>query len=205
MSKSIIYISANREPEKVMNICLESIAFAPLSIISVTQKPVDLGHNICVGDIGQAHNHIFLQMYIGCKNTLADTVYWCESDTLYPPEHFAFEPSDSKAIYFNTNIYRWYKEHYIKKKRPSVCSLVANRKHLLKALRYILFESGGRNKDWKIRFNQQHFTTNQPIINIYHPNGLHKRLSAVEGKMKHRIPYWPKASVLLKGDKNGSI
>ena len=199
MSKSIVYISANTEPENIARLCRKNLMRVNMSCISVSQEPLSFGHNICIGRIGQAEMHIFMQMYIGCMNTLADTIYWCEADTLYPPEHFSFEPENPHAIYFNDNIWRWYKGHYVKKRKPSACSIVARREHLIKTLEYILFTRGSSNKDWKIRFNQQIFTTHQPIINIYHSNGTHKRLSATVGKLKHNIPYWPKASALLKG------
>ena len=196
MKKGIIYISANNEPFEIHDLCSRNIANKGLPIISVTHKPMQLGKNICVGDIGRSEKNIFLQIQIGCENIDTDCIFWCESDTLYPPEHFLFNP-ENNSVWFNENIWRWHKGFYIKKKNPSVCSLVANREFLLKITNYYL-KNHPNIKDWKIKHNAKVFCTFQPIVNIFHKKGMHKFLSGVSGKYTRNIQYWPKSTKLLK-------
>jgi len=196
MNKAIVFISSNREPDNIIKLCSENLKKIGLPIISVTQKPMDLGKNICVGDQGQSEVNIFWQIGLGCLEAKeADCIFWCESDTLYPPEHFLFTPTDD-TIWFNANIWRWHKGYYIKKKRPSVCSLVSEKLRLINMIDYYL-KNHPKIRDWKKRFGERHFFTHQPIVNIFHQNGLHKKLSAVEGKYTRRLPYWPRSKSLL--------
>ena len=63
MGKTIIYYTANREKESFENKVRENIlkVKGDLPVISVSQKPIDFGKNICVGDIGQNYLNAFRQ------------------------------------------------------------------------------------------------------------------------------------------------
>ena len=39
-------------------------------IISVSQKPMDLGNNICVGDVERSSQNGYMQLLIGCVKLL---------------------------------------------------------------------------------------------------------------------------------------
>ena len=75
-----------------------------LPIISVSQKPLDFGHNICVGDIGQSYYNCYKQILIGAKAAQTDFVICAEDDTLYTPEHFLHRPA-SNAFCYNKNMF----------------------------------------------------------------------------------------------------
>lgn len=64
---TIIYYTANFISEKFMeNIKSQLLTAAgDLPIISVSQKPMKFGQNICVGNIGRTHINIWRQAYIG--------------------------------------------------------------------------------------------------------------------------------------------
>lgn len=73
-----------------------------LPIISVSQKPMKLGKNICLGDVGHSYLNCRKQMLMAAKLAKTEYVIHTESDVLYPPEYFKFEPSgDNIYRYFN--------------------------------------------------------------------------------------------------------
>jgi len=106
---TIIYYTANRiaEPfgERVRQHLRETAAGIP--IISVTQKPVDLGRNICLGDIGFSTYNVYWQILVGATAALTPYVACAEDDTLYTREHFEERPP---ADEFGYNRSRWWVE-----------------------------------------------------------------------------------------------
>ena len=73
-----------------------------LPIISVSQKPMNLGTNICIGDVGHSYLNCRKQMLMAAKLAKTEYVINTESDILYPPEYFTFQPSgDNIYRYFN--------------------------------------------------------------------------------------------------------
>lgn len=67
ITKSIVYYTSNHEkPEFEQKIIDDLLSKrGDLPIISVTQKPMDLGTNICVGDVGLSYLNARRQMLIG--------------------------------------------------------------------------------------------------------------------------------------------
>jgi len=102
---TVVYFTANFIPlswEKfVTETLLKSIGDLPL--ISVSQKPMDFGFNICVGDIGRSHLNIYRQMLIGAKATETEYIAFVEDDVLLPLEHFIFRPSAPDVAAYNMN------------------------------------------------------------------------------------------------------
>ena len=99
--KTIIYYTNNKEnPEfekKIQETILENSLGLP--IISISQKPIDFGQNICVGDVGSSYFNQFRQIQIGYKTAKTEYVIDAVADTLYPKDYFAFKPTG--------NIYRY--------------------------------------------------------------------------------------------------
>ena len=104
---TILYYTSNKEEEgfedRVRKNLLENCGNLP--IISVSQKPIDLGTNICVGDIGVSGFNMFRQVLIGCKAAKTKFIISAEADTLYPPEYFTFRPEKDNVCYRNSNLY----------------------------------------------------------------------------------------------------
>jgi hypothetical protein len=113
---SIIYYTDN----KVSNLFAESIRAHLLSIagdipiISVSQKPINLGHNICIGEIGSSIYNCYRQVLIAACAAKTDYVIHCEDDTLYNIEHFAYRPPLDTFAYNKSrwwveeqNVFRW--------------------------------------------------------------------------------------------------
>jgi len=106
---TLIYYTANTIPdsvgEKIRQHTLE-VAGNEYPIVSVSQKPINFGINICVGEIGQSYYNMHRQMLIAAENAKTKYVAFCDDDTLYNKEHFACRPSSDDTFAFNLNW--WY-------------------------------------------------------------------------------------------------
>lgn len=102
---TVLYYTANREQpefeEKIIANLLKQCGNLP--IISVSQKPISLGKNICVGDVGFAAYNEWRQIQIGAQLTKTPYIAFAESDFLYPREYFNFVPP-KKGLYRYDNI-----------------------------------------------------------------------------------------------------
>lgn len=72
-------------------------------IISVSQKPLNFGENICVGEIGKSCYNFFKQMLIGAQQVKTKYIVHVDDDTLYVPEHFTYRPPDENTFIYNTH------------------------------------------------------------------------------------------------------
>lgn len=109
MSKdvTILYYTSNREDEVFEKKIRENILknSSGLPIVSVSQKPIDFGHNICVGKHQNCYYNEFKQIQIGIKNIKTTWVLVTEADVLYPPDYFNFIPSDDFIAYRYTPVW----------------------------------------------------------------------------------------------------
>jgi len=106
--KTIIYCSSNKEcpafEQRVRDNILKNCGGIP--IVSVTQKPIDFGKNICVGeDVGVSGFNFFKQVLIACKEAKTKFVISAEADCLYPEDYFEFTPERDDICYRNSNLY----------------------------------------------------------------------------------------------------
>ena len=105
---TIIYCSSNRElpafEAKIIANLLKNCGGLP--IISVTQKPMKLGRNICVGGtVGVSGFNYFRQFLLGCEAANTEFIISAEADCLYPPDYFTFRPDRNDICYRNSNLY----------------------------------------------------------------------------------------------------
>lgn len=113
--KTIIYLTENRLEESIALKCREQLkkAAGDNPIISVSQKPIDLGTNICVGDIGRSWLNLYKQQLVGLKAATTKYIAIAEHDVLYTEEHFAFDPPKDDVFYYNHNCWfvEWHGNH----------------------------------------------------------------------------------------------
>lgn len=104
---TIIYYSSNQENEGFERRTREHLKQIAnnLQIISVTQKPVDLGKNIVVGDVGASGFNMFRQVQIALREVKTKFVLSAEVDCLYPPDYFTYSPPREDKCYRNSNLY----------------------------------------------------------------------------------------------------
>ena len=110
MKKTIVYFTDSRLEEELDYAVRKQLLKAAngIPIISVTQKPVDFGKNICVGFKPRCYLSLYEQLLIGIKAAEDDSIiFTCEHDVFYNPAYFEFVPSHKQKIYFNKNRYYW--------------------------------------------------------------------------------------------------
>ena len=107
MNATVIYYTSNRENPEFEKRVQENLLKVSkgLPIISVSQKPIDLGKNICVGDVGASGFNMFRQVQIACKAAKTKFVISAEADCLYPPDYFQFSPPRDDVPYRDSNLY----------------------------------------------------------------------------------------------------
>ena len=107
---TVVYYTAHTErpefEERIRASLLDSIGDLPL--ISVSQRPLDFGHNICVGEVGVSVHNAWRQLLIGAEAASTPFICAAESDYLYPKEHFAFIPHCTDRFYMPDPLYMIY-------------------------------------------------------------------------------------------------
>ncbi len=137
MKVTIIYYTSNQEhPKFEKRIQANILKVTDLPIISVSQKPINFGKNICIGDVGASNFNMFRQIQIGCLNTEADFVISAEADCMYPPDYFTFRPRELDQCYRNSNVYVMgdHRNYWFHKKEGATHAQVIGRKYYLKVL-----------------------------------------------------------------------
>ena len=128
---------------------LDELVKNKIPIISVSQKPIDLGINICVGEIGSSIYNIYKQILIGSQKAKTEFIACCEDDCLYNLEHFEHRPAPDT---FSYNINRWWVEQCGKfrwRNRASMFACIVSRKLIIETLeeKFNMFPT-----DTKIKF-----------------------------------------------------
>ena len=130
---TLIYYTSNQVEERFAGNVRQSLLSFELPIISVSQKPLDFGRNICVGDIGVSIYNIYKQVLIGAKSADSEYVACCEDDALYNVEHFSHRP---KMDSFSYNLNRWNvnEDLFFHRNRVNMSMCVAPRELMVETL-----------------------------------------------------------------------
>lgn len=139
MDLTILYYSSNRErPEfesKILRNILDNSGGLP--IVSVSQKPINLGQNICVGEHGNSYINEYRQILIGLKEIKTEYFISCEADFLYPKDYFEFVPT-GENIYRSDNV--WIVFDTYRKKPYSEGAQIAKTSFMIKFIEHYLEE-----------------------------------------------------------------
>lgn len=216
---TIIYYTANTIPqsfyEKTKDALLKAVGDTP--IISISHKPMNLGNNICVGDIGKSNINIYKQILIGAKEATTEWVAMAEDDTFYHESHFGFRPKT-----FGYNMNKWsiftYSEPPIfsNRGRKTLNALICPRLLLISALedRFSKYpdeskipecywgEFGRNVYERNLGVKEQPseiFESEIPIIMFTHPEALsYKKPKKLGEERLFKLPYWGKAEDIVK-------
>lgn len=113
MDVTLLYYSASREAMErwVIGNIKEH---CEIPIVSVTQKPTDLGENICVGEHEASYFNEFRQIRIGLDHVTTPYVLTAEADMLCPAEYYGFRPRRLGVCYRYANVWvnYWGKERF---------------------------------------------------------------------------------------------
>lgn len=209
MTATVIYVSSGRESPKfekrLRQDLLQKVGEVP--IISVTQKPIDFGRNICVGDVGASGFNFCRQNLIGCEEADTDFVISAESDCLYSPDYFEFRPERLDVPYRNTNIYvqHFGHPHFFKKDKSTFAQVVGRR--FYKA-RLEMLLSGQPYWDTTMKnfpkeigkplFEEfELFETRHPCISFKTGKGMRKYTHS-DRIPRTELPYWGKVEDILE-------
>ncbi|KKU03350.1 MAG: hypothetical protein UX88_C0039G0006 [Candidatus Woesebacteria bacterium GW2011_GWC2_47_16] len=203
-------------------------AIDDLPLISVSQKPIAFGQNICVGDIGRSHLNLYGQILTGAKAAKTKYVAMAEDDILYSYEHFHAYLPDKDRFAYDMNkwsIFTWTRPPLFsfRNNRKVVNSLISPRDMLVEALeeRFArvekLKQEGQKEEDiihhWgdpgryedklgvTVRETEE-FYSGVPNIVFSHPEAfgyLSRGTRKKLGDIKAiEIPYWGRAEDVLK-------
>jgi hypothetical protein len=207
---TIIYCSSNREKwlfeKRIIKYLLKNCGGLP--IVSVTQKPINLGTNICVGDMGVSGFNFFRQSLIACREAKTKFVISAEADCIYPPDYFQFEPEREDIFYRNSNIYvlGLNRNSYRHKPRGSTFAQVVGREHYISVLEK-LFKGApewdandksfpkGRWRQPDVPDKQELYSTKNPCISFKTGNGM-RNTSTTNNTPINSIDYWGSGRVL---------
>jgi len=207
---TIIYYTSNRENEKfekkVRTRLLEAIrgVSPPIPIVSVSQKPIDFGHNICVGKKYPCDINIWRQKLIACKVATTPFVITAEADCLYPPDYFTYTPSDANHHYRHMNVWILEKnKNVFYRKESSEGAEIVGRKHYIRQIEKALegkpewatekeAKTPGLSKvvvlwkrGWKVWMGEN------PVISIKTGDGIRSHARRMVGQVStNKLPYW---------------
>jgi len=205
MNKTILYYTANREDpvfeQKIIDDMKSKAGDMP--IISVSQKPMKLGQNICIGDVGFSYLNERKQILIAAKKAKTDYVIMSESDFLYAPEYFNFNPSGDN-IYCYDNIWiMWLSSRrrpdFKHKRAPSDGAQIVKRDFLIALLERYL----APYPEWTLKNNDETdprhspyhrvprtlFHGENPCVSIKTRLGL-TFITAVDERTSKSLPHW---------------
>lgn len=139
---SIVYYTSNHAHQKFLDKTIDQLKKAAgndVPIVSVSQVPMQLGMNICVGDIGRSHLNIYRQILWGCKMANTKYVAMAEDDILYSFEHFHSELPGEKGFLYDmakVSLFTWTEPPMFsfRTNRRVINQLIADRKLLIEAL-----------------------------------------------------------------------
>ena len=113
MDRTILHFTSNVENESFENKIRANILKhrGDISIVSVSQKPIDFGKNICVGVHDNCYLNALRQIQIGLEEIKTPYVLSAEADFLYPPEYFRYEPTEPGRAYRFFGVWVCYYHH----------------------------------------------------------------------------------------------
>ena len=102
---TILYTTDNTLDPAIMALCQRILLreAGELPIVSVSQKPLELGRNVCVGEIGRSWYSLYTQLLAGLAAIDTDWVVMAEHDCLYTAEHLHYQPKNPDVFHYNSN------------------------------------------------------------------------------------------------------
>lgn len=213
--KTVLYYTSNQESAsfeaKIIAKLKENCNGLP--IVSVSQKPLKLGKNICVGNVGHSYLNLYRQQLIGAKAARTKYLIFAEADFLYPKEYFEFEP-DGKNVYLSDNIWILYSRKLLSYRRKDYShgAQIVKRAYLIerleKGLKGLPEWFDGNPVPWlstkqKKLVTEPPFTkfhTETPAISFKTGDGMNMWTATLKQRhcRKMSLPYWGKARDLRK-------
>lgn len=209
---TVLYYTANTEDEYFSNKIRENILKnkGDLPLVSVSQKPLDFGTNICVGEQENCYHNEFRQIQIGLKTISTPYVLLAESDTLYPPSYFQFDPPERGRAYRYDNVWVHYTKFNGKPKfwfkYMSDCAQVIDKDIWLKLISSFMDKTPewtdkehGKVPYLQYKANDKYKWSGDPVVTFKTSLGIKSNTTTESGILpKFALPYWGGAAELRK-------
>jgi len=206
---TILYYTSNKEysdfEQRVRENILEKCGGLP--IISISQKPIDFGQNIVVGDVGASGFNMFRQVQIGCREAKTKFVISAEADCLYPPDYFSYIPQKDDVCYRNNNLYVMpdQRDFFFFKEEGATHAQIVGREFYLKRLdklfkgtpQWSVEEKNFPKERWHgedIFDRIEYFHTENPVFQIKTHRGM-RYFTHSDRTPIPEIPYWGSGKV----------
>ena len=203
---TVVYFTSNQEKpsfeEKIQANLLATIGDMPL--ISVSQKPIDFGENICIGDVGITNHNAWRQLQIGAEAAKTKFVCAAESDYLYSWPYFAFIPREHDVAYRPDNVWVLFAlrnriKVFIKKPYGTETTIIVGTDYLINTIEDML-----KGEMWGNEFVDQDlldysfFHNSIPIITFKTDNNMHRKAPVLKSTQCRELFPWGYANDLIK-------
>lgn len=184
---TLLYYSSNVLDERVTNNLRNELlktTQGKYPIISVTQKQINLGENVCIGNIGQSYYNMYKQIFAGALKVKTKYVALVEDDSLYNMEHFSHRPMYDDVFSYNKNIWFLDKNIFWTKDHIGGFTTIVSTKLLIEThsqifekypveplprekQKHLLLEPGIRDEQLGFRKQKiEYFSTKNPLITL---------------------------------------
>ena len=198
MNRTILYYTGNKKnpsfETKVRESLWDSSYDVGLPIISVSQKPLAFGKNICVGEVGSSYLNAYRQMFIGAQAVETEYIVFAEDDFLYPPEYFAFNPAGENIYRYDNTWMVLHRGSYYRTK-PISGAQIARRDFVVEKLANFL-DGHSEWADGKYTLDTSDFMgvafklfSGPPVISFKPKNNLSRSGYALKEKTRS-LPIW---------------
>lgn len=200
---TVVYITTNTEEIKFENRVKKELVknSGGLPIISVSQKPIKLGDNICVGNVPICQSSFIRMILRGLEAAKTKFVIIAKDDFAYPPEYFSFTPPTSDRVYRYENI--WVLGDKFWQKGFTEWAQMCDRKYWIARIKEALAGRRGWNEiEVPPVFEpgiQGAWTSENPVINFRSTSGL-RRFPSVRRNVRptRGLPFWGSAQEFKK-------
>ncbi len=208
---SVIYYTNNREDPafegRIRQTLLETAGDLPL--ISVSQKPIDFGKNICVGDVGSSSYNAWRQYQIGAMEAKTRFVCTAEADFLHPREYFEFVPNADDTCYIAVPLYvvfTYYRlsNRYYPKPNGSEGSMIVGRDYILGMMDRMFSKdvTWSTDPDRKVYLlahgAHEKFRMSIPVVTFKTDRNMHRKTPIVRSRRVETLPYWGRSRDLVR-------
>ena len=212
---TVVYYSSNMEDSPFEEKICKSIeqAKGDLPLVSVSQKPMEFGTNICIGKVGASSQNAYRQMLLGAQTAKTRFVCTAESDCVYPPEYFQFVPPDDTCAWLADPLWILFclkskGRTYGLKPRGSESAMVINREVLIKRIEEILSFLDGywgpakANGDgWPYLLDSRAIQSRRfdaPVLTFKTDENMHRRSPYDIDSRTRELPPWGKSHDMIE-------
>lgn len=107
--KTILYYTCNTHNLIIETACRRQLQAArgDARLIAISLKPIEFGDTNIVLSLKRSPESMHRQILAGLERAESgSTIFLCESDVLYHPSHFEFEPPTRDVFYYNEHTYK---------------------------------------------------------------------------------------------------